>query len=523
MLVARDVEVSVAEGVSILGPISLELAPGSLVALMGTSGSGKSTLLHVLAGIAEPSAGSARWAGEPTASAVHALGFVPQRESIHDRLTTREALQYAARLRLDTGAAIEDRVEMVLDELGLTAQADTVIKNLSGGERRRAACGLELVGDPPVLLLDEPTSGLDLVLERRLMQLFRRQAEHGRAVLVATHATTSLDLCDEVVLLEAGSIAFRGSPSHARAHLGEARGQSPAPAQPHLRAAANDPAPASAGPSAGKRSFGLELRVLSGRYIRTLTRERRTLALLVGQAPVIGLLIALIFHPGAVATSSSPLDALELVFLIMTGSIWLGLASASREVVKERGLVEREFDVGVRLDVYVTAKALVLFGLNFIQVLLLAVVALGLQPLGIGATGSLELYGIAVLTAWASTAMGLVVSSVARSVDQAAGAVPLLLMPQLLLAGGLIPLAQMPAAAAVLANVIYARWSYAGLAAAAHLGTRLSQYDFAPALGFNAGFFSLSPGSAAVILLAFTLVGLVGAMFALMRRPPVNP
>jgi len=163
--------VSVGDDLLILGPVSLEVSPGSLVALMGASGSGKSTLLHALAGIAETTAGTETWAAAPTTSSVQALGYVPQRESVHDRLTTREALHYAASLRLDPGAKIEARVETVLDELGLVGQGDTLIRNLSGGERRRAACGLELVGDPPALLLDEPTSGLDAVLERRLMQL----------------------------------------------------------------------------------------------------------------------------------------------------------------------------------------------------------------------------------------------------------------------------------------------------------------------------------------------------------------
>src|SRR5881227_3680293 len=105
----------VADGAVILGPVSLEVAPGSLVALMGASGSGKSTLLRVLAGIAQPSEGSAVWAGEPTAWSVQALGYVPQRESVHDRLTTREALRYAASLRLGSGADIEGRVDTVLD------------------------------------------------------------------------------------------------------------------------------------------------------------------------------------------------------------------------------------------------------------------------------------------------------------------------------------------------------------------------------------------------------------------------
>ena len=535
MLVAREVEVRVDEGERILGPISLDLAPGSLVALMGPNGSGKSTLLRVLAGVADPSAGSATWDRQATAAAVQALGYVPQRESVHDRLTAREALRYAAYLRLDGRAEVDSRVETVLDELGLALQADTLIRNLSGGERRRAACGLELVGDPPVLLLDEPTSGLDEVLERRLMQLFRRLAGRDRAVLVATHATTSLDLCDEVIVLQKGQIAYRGGSSGARAHVSAVAEEQPEPSGSAPSSAAGlDEARGSAGtaaigsPSAGSapvalsRPFRLEVRVLTGRYLRTLLRDRRTLALLVLQAPVIGLLIAVVFHSGALAAGASPIGALELVFLVMTGAIWLGVASATREVVKERGLVEREFDVGIRLDAYVLSKALVLFALNFVQVWLLVLVVEALRPFEIGISGLLELFALALLTAWASAAMGLAVSCAARTVDQAAGAIPLLLMPQLLLAGGLIPLAQMPGVISAIANVVYARWSYAGLGSAGRIGARLANSESSGILGFDNRFFALTPATAAGILAAFIIIQLLVSVLLLMRRPPVS-
>jgi ABC-type multidrug transport system permease subunit len=238
---------------------------------------------------------------------------------------------------------------------------------------------------------------------------------------------------------------------------------------------------------------------------------------------VIGLLIAIVFHSGALVVGASPIGAVELVFLVMTGAIWLGVASAAREVVKERGLVEREFDVGIRLDAYVLAKALVLFALTFVQVLLLVQVVQALRPLGIGSSGRLELFAIAVLTAWASAAMGLAVSCAARSVDQAAGAVPLLLMPQLLLAGGLIPLAQMPRVMSAIADVTYSRWSYAGLGSAARIGARLAASDSSGVLGFDNGFFALTPATAAGILVAFTVIELLVAVLLLMRREPVNP
>jgi ABC transport system ATP-binding/permease protein len=297
-----------------------------------------------------------------------------------------------------------------------------------------------------------------------------------------------------------------------------------APDQPAV-ATGPEPLPRSGEPAVAtmpSRPFGQELRALASRYGRTLSRDRRTLALLIAQAPVIGFLITIVFHAGALASQGSPSDAVELVFMLMTASIWLGVASSCREVVKERGLVEREFDVGVRLDAYILAKALVLFALVFVQVVLLTLVIVALQPLHVSASATSRVIMLAVLTGWASVGMGLAVSCVARSVDQAAGAVPLLLMPQLLFAGALIPLARMPRVVSALANINYARWSYAGIGSAAVVGDRLQATGASAALGFDNNFFSLRSGAAAVILLGFTLVELIVATYFLRIRPPVE-
>jgi energy-coupling factor transporter ATP-binding protein EcfA2 len=408
-------------------------------------------------------------------------------------------------------------VTRVLEELDLVEQGDTLIRNLSGGERRRAACGLELVGGPRVLLLDEPTSGLDLVLERRLMELFRRLADHGRAVLVATHATASLDLCDEVVLLDRGVIANRGAPHLARAHLESvARRPDPTP-RPAPVALAEE---ATVGPVGSGRPVRVEFAALAGRYARTILRDTRTLALLIGQAPLIGVLIGIVFGSGALSAAASPTDAVELTLMLMTAATWLGVSSACREVVKERGLVERDFDFGVRLDAYVIAKAVVLFALTFVQVVLLAGVVLVLQPLHLRSSAYLEVFVITLFTAWASVAMGFLASCLARSVDQAAGVVPLLLMPQLLFAGGLVPTAEMPPIVRLFSNVVYARWAYAGLGSAANLQGRLSEASAAGlSLGYGSTFFTIRPGAAVVLLLAFTFIQLLAAMFVLMFRP----
>ena len=114
--------------------------------------------------------------------------------------------------REEHAAAVDD----VLDELRLTDHRDTPIDRLSGGQRKRVACGVELIGKPTMLLLDEPTSGLDPALERRLMLTFRRLADSGRGIVVVTHATSSLSLCDTVAVMgQGGHLLFAGSPRRA--------------------------------------------------------------------------------------------------------------------------------------------------------------------------------------------------------------------------------------------------------------------------------------------------------------------
>jgi ABC-type multidrug transport system ATPase subunit/ABC-type multidrug transport system permease subunit len=520
VLRADDVGVALTDGRPILGPASLEVAPGTLTALVGPSGSGKTTFLRTLAGIALPTSGTVTLDGDPATRRVEDLGYVPQRETVHARLTVREALHYAATLRLDAGEDIAARTEEVLGELDLREQADTFVGNLSGGERRRAACGLELVGNPRVLLLDEPTSGLDPVLERRLMLLFRRLADHGRAVVVATHATASLDLCDTVAVMSRGELTLAGSPEDAIAALRRAAGGD------------REPDPLDEDPSAGsaprlglgKRPFTLELRALTGRYSRTLGRDRRTLTVLLAQAPIIGMLIALLFDPRSFdRAGAEPANAVQLVFMIMTGAIWLGITAACREIVKERGIIEREFDVGLRSDAYVLSKALVLFALAAAQVTLMTAVVLILQPLGTSAGATLTLLGLAILVAWVSVALGLAVSAVARSVDQAAGVVPLVLIPQLVFAGALIPLQRMPRVAEALAQLTYSRWAYAGMGSAIDLDDRLAAKPATnTALGFGRSFFASSPGVGAAALGCFVVILLAVTATSLQWRAPAD-
>ena len=200
----------------ILQPTYLSVAPGEFVALIGASGSGKTTLLKCLAGVKDPSSGQVLVGTDPIDLRLTEVGYVPQTDVLHDRLTVRETLLYTARLRLPSDTSREEcavAVDEVLAELRLAEHAGTFVEKLSGGQRKRLSCGVELIGKPSTVLLDEPTSGLDPPLERHLMSTLRRSADGGRGIVVVTHATSSLALCDTVAVMgEGGNLLFTGSP-----------------------------------------------------------------------------------------------------------------------------------------------------------------------------------------------------------------------------------------------------------------------------------------------------------------------
>ena len=515
------------DGQRLLHPTSLRVAPGELVALIGPSGSGKTTLLRALAGVSDPTTGRVLLGEDPVSARSTDIGYLPVGDTVHPQLTVAEALAYTAELRLpvDVGAAGRAvRVAETLEELRLTARAGTRVGDLSNGERTRVACAVELIGRPAVLLLDEPGSGLDPGLERRLMTMLRRVADQGRGVVVVTHATSSLALCDTVaVMAPGGRLRFIGRPAEALAHFG-------VPAFDQIYDALDGEAVEAAGPLAehppapgrGRSlaigAFGHQTRVLAARYARCGLREHRTLRVLLLQAPVIGLCIGVVLPRDVLGGGSlASFYGVLLCFLLVTGSVWLGTTSSCREIVKERTIVEREAAAGVRLDAYLTAKVLVLFALTLIQVVVLVAVTLLFQPLHAEPRVYAAIVALCVLTAWVSVAQGLTLSARARSADQASSAVPLLLLPQLLFAGAIIPVSIMPFPVQALSQLTYARWGLVGTGNALGLDESLSS-DATAVAGYEREFFAQPPAVAAAALLLFLIVLVFVAGTSLNRR-----
>lgn len=203
-----------AGGRAILDAVDLVVHPGELCALIGPSGAGKSTLMKAVLGLRQPSDGKVRL-GEGDVTSAGPLGYVPQDDALHGVLTVRKSLDYAAQLRLPelSGTERTARIEQTVGRVGLTERLDLRISKLSGGQRKRVSVALELLTAPPVLVLDEPTSGLDPGMEAHTMGLFADLAHEGRIVIVATHAMASMHVCDVVVVLVAGRMAFAGSPA----------------------------------------------------------------------------------------------------------------------------------------------------------------------------------------------------------------------------------------------------------------------------------------------------------------------
>jgi ABC-type multidrug transport system ATPase subunit len=514
------------EGQRILHPMSIDVAVGELVGMIGPSGSGKSTLLRVLAGVWTPDEGGVVIGEHWVRSRSTEVGYVPFGTLLHEQLTVREALLYAARLRLPRVAAeeVHARVDEVIAELHMGASADVRVGSLSDGQKRRAACGAELVGRPPVLLLDEPTTGLDVTLERRMMRMLRRLADEGRGVLVTTHTTASLDLCDRVAVMAPGGVLrFVGTPDEVREHFGvteiadvyEVLGD-----EPSLPVPAHDATPVQGSWAAlpPLPALGAQTAALAGRYARCMLREQRSLALLLGQAPVIGVAIGAVLPKNALASSTLGLYyTMLLSFLLLTATLWLGLISGCREIVKERGIIDREFAVGVRIDAYIVAKCAVLFPLAAAQVLLLVLPALVLQPLQSDGLAVLQVLGICTCCAWAAVGVGLWVSAAVRQADHATGSVPLLLIPQLLLAGALIPFDTLVGPFRVLGELMISRWALSGLGAALGLAD-VSTSTAGTLIGSDPGFYRTGAGPAVAAMVILTVLTLIAAGITLARR-----
>jgi ABC-2 type transport system ATP-binding protein len=192
-----------------LGGVSLAVQQGEFFGLLGPNGAGKTTLISILAGVTLATTGSARVMGHDVAAdyrlARRALGVVPQELVFDPFFTVRETLTIQSGyygLRRN-GAWIDE----VMHHLDLTEKADTNMRALSGGMKRRVLVGQALVHKPPVIVLDEPTAGVDVELRQGLWSFIRRLNADGHTIVLTTHYLEEAEaLCGRIAMLKQGHI-----------------------------------------------------------------------------------------------------------------------------------------------------------------------------------------------------------------------------------------------------------------------------------------------------------------------------
>jgi len=206
-----------------LADLSLTVAAGECVALIGANGSGKSTAVRTIAGLLEPSEGTVRVCGvdphrEPDAEQARAaLALVPDSPVLYDDLTVRQHLELVTLSHGVDDDAVDERIASLLDLLGLTARADFLPRELSRGMRQKTQLACALIRPASVLVLDEPVVGLDPPSQSLLHGLLSERKRAGAAVLLTTHQLTFGDgLADRAVLLAEGLVVDEGPWAHVR-------------------------------------------------------------------------------------------------------------------------------------------------------------------------------------------------------------------------------------------------------------------------------------------------------------------
>ncbi|MCU1617292.1 MAG: transporter ATP-binding/permease protein [Frankiales bacterium] len=502
----HELFVTVASGTVLLDRVTFAVPERCLLGVIGPSGAGKSTLLGALTGMRPADTGNVLYDNRDLYRNLEELrsriGLVPQENILHLQLTARRALQYSAELRLpaDTSEPERDaRVDEVLAELGLTRHAGTRNDRLSGGQLKRVNVAQELLTKPSLLLLDEPTSGLDPGLDQAIMRQLRDLAHDGRTVVVVTHSMANLDACDRLlVLAPGGKLAFYGPPGEALGYFGlpgwaelfqaferwpdRAWGVEFAASPAYAQWAAVERPEASAQPDVAelpaappaRRSRRQQLATLTRRYAQVIASDRGYLIFL-GLLPlVLGLLLR--FVPAKEGLAGAPgtnLTAPELLQILVTCACLAGTATSVRELVKERPIYRRERAAGLSSTAYLLSKVVVLGAITVVQsvvIVLLGVAGRTMPAHGAWLAGQplLELLIAITALSLASVCLGLLVSAFVGTSERAMPILVMLIMGQIILSGGVLPLAGL-LGLSQLSWIAASRWGFSAVASTVDL------------------------------------------------------
>lgn len=203
--------------VQALDNLSFSAPDGQITGLLGPNGAGKTTCLRIIYGLLKSEQGEALINGidanqEPI-NARRQIGIFPDKFGLYERLTVREQIRYFAQLHGLNGTELEQRTELVINQLDMSSLADRKSAGFSQGQRMKVALAQALVHNPKHLILDEPSRGLDVMSTRILRDILREQRAQGTCILFSSHVMQEVAaLCDRVVVMAKGRVAAEGTP-----------------------------------------------------------------------------------------------------------------------------------------------------------------------------------------------------------------------------------------------------------------------------------------------------------------------
>ncbi|SMG17264.1 ATP-binding cassette domain-containing protein [Fibrobacter sp. UWB13] len=448
----------------LLKGIDFELPAGEILAIIGRSGQGKSSLLKMIQGINSCDKQSIVRIGgvDYRKNEIRRrIAILPQDPPLRPELTVEETILDGARSSMDVRNFKQDalaRLEKFCELFGLSGRKHNLVKTLSGGEMRRVALARELMGNPGLVILDEPLSGLDPYNSRILCTHLKQLAFLGHTIILTTHSYEALQIANKVLVLHLGEEAFFGTVQAAYTHFNT-----------------NDPQALLTSITQSKaaefhENYKHEQKVRDSKYYFERTklprnfaytvrltakqwfRDKGRIAALFVQPAIIGFLLSQIF--------SDQSSLWTVAFAIILCANWFALSLSIREIVQEKDILRDKFRRGVSALSTLTAKCTLPIIFTMMQTAIVyAFISSRITP-----TPKITLIAcVFACIAVPATTVGLFTSTLAKNTSQANAFLPLLIIPQVALAGALVPLDQMQPIGRALSSVIWSRYNQASL------------------------------------------------------------
>ena len=446
----------------LLKNIDFELPAGEILAIIGRSGQGKSTLLKLIQGINRCDKQSVVRIGgvDYRKSEIRRrIAILPQDPPLRPELTVEETILDGARSSMDVKKFKEDalaRLEKFCELFGLSNRRKNLVKTLSGGEMRRVALARELMGSPGLVILDEPLSGLDPYNSRILCTHLKQLAFLGHTIILTTHSYEALQIANKVLVLHQGEEAFFGTVQAAYANF---KTNDP---QTLLTTITTNNA------AQWRESYKAERKIRDTKYYFERTklphnfasticmtakqwfRDKGRIAALFLQPVIIGFLLSQIF--------SEKSSFWTVAFAVILCANWFALSLSIREIVQEKEILRDKFRRGVSAISTLTAK----LTLPVLFTLMQTAIVYAFISMQLTVHPSLGLVASTMACiAVPATAVGLFTSTLAKNTSQANAFLPLLIIPQVALAGALVPLDQMQQIGRALSTIIWSRYNQA--------------------------------------------------------------